>query len=135
MAVYDKTDKTSSPDIADWLVSNMQDPLARVSGVGSLQVFGAEYAMRIWLDPTKLAAHHLMPSDVETAIEPQNEQISADKIGGLPSSASQQLAGSVRAESRLQAPQEVGISIVRGNSGGGVVGISDIARVVMGSED
>ncbi|AYA09692.1 efflux RND transporter permease subunit (plasmid) [Rahnella aquatilis] len=135
MAVYDKTDKTSSSDIADWLVSNMQDPLARVSGVGSLQVFGAEYAMRIWLDPTKLAAYDLMPSDVETAIEAQNVQISAGKIGGLPSSASQQLTATVRAQSRLQTPEQFRKIIVKGNTGGAVVRISDIARVEMGSED
>ena len=135
MAVYDKTDKTSSSDIADWLVSNMQDPLARVSGVGSLQVFGAEYAMRIWLDPTKLAAYDLMPSDVETAIEAQNVQISAGKIGGLPSSASQQLTATVRAQSRLQTPEQFRNIIVKGNTGGAVVRISDIARVEMGSED
>ncbi len=57
-------DKASSSDIADWLVSNVQDP-ARVEGVGSLQVFGAEYAMRIWLDPAKLASYSLMPSDAK----------------------------------------------------------------------
>lgn len=76
MGVYDKTDHASSSDIADWLVSNMQDPLARVEGVGSLQVFGAEYAMRIWLDPAKLGSYSLMPSDVQSAIEAQNVQVS-----------------------------------------------------------
>lgn len=85
MGVYDKTDKASSSDIADWLVSNMQDPMARLNGVGSLQVFGAEYAMRIWMDPAKLASYSLMPSDVQTAIEAQNVQVSAGKIGALPS--------------------------------------------------
>jgi multidrug efflux pump len=135
MAVYDKTDKATSSDIADWLVSNMQDPLARVSGVGSLQVFGAEYAMRIWMDPTKLAAYDLMPSDVQTAIEAQNVQISAGKIGGLPSSSTQQLTATVRAQSRLQTPEQFRNIIVKGNTGGAIVRISDVARVEMGSED
>ena len=135
MAVYDKTDKATSSDIADWLVSNMQDPLARVSGVGSLQVFGAEYAMRIWMDPTKLAAYNLMPSDVQSAIEAQNVQISAGKIGGLPSSNTQQLTATVRAQSRLQTPEQFRKIIVKGNTGGAVVRINDIARVEMGSED
>ena len=135
MAVYDKTDKATSSDIADWLVSNMQDPLARVSGVGSLQVFGAEYAMRIWMDPTKLAAYDLMPSDVQSAIEAQNVQISAGKIGGLPYSNTQQLTATVRAQSRLQTPEQFRNIIVKGNTGGAVVRISDIARVEMGSED
>ncbi len=69
--MYDKTNRATSSDISDWLVSNMQDPLARVEGVGSLQVFGAEYAMRVWMDPTKLASYSLMPSDVQSAIEAQ----------------------------------------------------------------
>lgn len=106
MGVYDKTDTASSSDIADWLVSNMQDPLARVDGVGSLQVFGAEYAMRIWLDPAKLASYSLMPSDVQSAIEAQNVQVSAGKIGALPSSNAQQLTATVRAQSRLQTVDE-----------------------------
>ncbi len=81
--MYDTTDKASSSDIADWLVSNVQDPLARVEGVGSLQVFGAEYAMRIWLDPAKLASYSLMPSDVQSAIEAQNVQVTAGKNRGI----------------------------------------------------
>ncbi len=71
LAVYDKTNRATSSDISDWLVSNMQDRW-RVEGVGSLQVFGAEYAMRVWMDPTKLASYSLMPSDVQSAIEAQN---------------------------------------------------------------
>ncbi|MCU6684670.1 efflux RND transporter permease subunit [Leclercia sp. H6W5] len=135
MGVYDKTDQASSSDIADWLVSNMQDPLARVEGVGSLQVFGAEYAMRIWLDPAKLASYALMPSDVQSAIEAQNVQISAGKIGALPSSNAQQLTATVRAQSRLQTVEQFKNIIVKSQSNGAVVHISDVARVEMGSED
>ena len=135
MGVYDKTDTASSSDIADWLVSNMQDPLARVDGVGSLQVFGAEYAMRIWLDPAKLASYSLMPSDVQSAIEAQNVQVSAGKIGALPSSNAQQLTATVRAQSRLQTVDEFKKIIVKSQSNGAVVRISDVARVEMGSED
>ncbi|HHA1906894.1 TPA: efflux RND transporter permease subunit [Enterobacter asburiae] len=135
MGVYDKTDAASSSDIADWLVSNMQDPLARVEGVGSLQVFGAEYAMRIWLDPAKLASYSLMPSDVQSAIEAQNVQVSAGKIGALPSSNAQQLTATVRAQSRLQTVDQFKNIIVKSQSNGAVVHISDVARVEMGSED
>ena len=135
MGVYDKTDSASSSDIADWLVSNMQDPLARVEGVGSLQVFGAEYAMRIWLDPAKLASYSLMPSDVQSAIEAQNVQVSAGKIGALPSSNAQQLTATVRAQSRLQTVDQFKNIIVKSQSSGAVVRISDVARVEMGSED
>jgi multidrug efflux pump len=135
MGVYDKTDKSSSSDIADWLVSNVQDPLARVEGVGSLQVFGAEYAMRIWLDPAKLASYSLMPSDVQSAIEAQNVQVSAGKIGALPSSNAQQLTATVRAQSRLQTVDQFKNIIVKSQSNGAVVHMSDVARVEMGSED
>jgi len=135
MGVYDKTDKASSSDIADWLVSNVQDPLARVEGVGSLQVFGAEYAMRIWLDPAKLASYSLMPSDVQSAIEAQNVQVSAGKIGALPSSNAQQLTATVRAQSRLQTVDQFKNIIIKSQANGSVVRISDVARVEMGSED
>ncbi|MFP1761540.1 efflux RND transporter permease subunit [Lonsdalea quercina] len=135
MALYDKTDQATTSDIADWLVSNMQDPLARVSGVGSLRVFGSEYAVRIWMDPNKLASYSLMPSDVESAIEAQNIQLSAGKIGAEPSSADQQLTATVRAQSRLQTPEQFRNIIVKSESNGAAVRISDVARVEMGSED
>ena len=135
LAVYDKTDRATSSDISDWLVSNMQDPLARVEGVGSLQVFGAEYAMRVWMDPTKLASYSLMPSDVQSAIEAQNVQVSAGKIGALPSSNAQQLTATVRAQSRLQTPDQFKAIIVKSQADGSVVRLSDVARVEMGSED
>ncbi|WLI75603.1 efflux RND transporter permease subunit [Kosakonia sp. H02] len=135
MGLYDKTDRASSSDIADWLVSNMQDPLARVNGVGSLQVFGGEYAMRIWLDADKLKSFSLMPSDVESAIEAQNIQVSAGKIGALPSSNKQQLTATVRAQSRLQTVAQFRDIIVKSETDGSVVRIKDVARVEMGSED
>ena len=100
LAVYDKNNKATSSDISDWLVSNMQDPMARIEGVGSLQVFGAEYAMRIWMDPTKLASYSLMPSDVQSAIEAQNVQVSAGKIGALPAAADRHRACPVAAANR-----------------------------------
>jgi len=133
--LYDKTDKSSSRDIADWLVSNMQDPLARVSGVGSLNVFGNQYAIRIWLNPTKLAAYDLMPSDVETAISSQNIQLSAGSIGSSPTSSSQQITATVQAESRLQTPEQFRNIIVKSEADGSVVRIGDVARVEMGSQD
>ena len=135
LAVYDKNNKATSSDISDWLVSNMQDPMARIEGVGSLQVFGAEYAMRIWMDPTKLASYSLMPSDVQSAIEAQNVQVSAGKIGALPATNAQQLTATVRAQSRLQTVAQFKEIIVKSKSDGSVVRLSDVARVEMGSED
>ncbi len=103
-------------DIADWLVSNVQDPLARVKGLRSLQVFGAEYAMRIWLDPAKLASYSLMPSDVQSAIEAQNVQVSAGKIGALTFPDTQQLTATVRAQSRLQTVEQFKKIIIKSQS-------------------
>lgn len=135
VSVYDKSDKATTSDISDWLVSEIQDPLARLDGVGSLRVFGAEYAMRIWLDPTKLASYSLMPSDVESAIEAQNVQISAGKIGALPSPDTQQLTATVRAQSRLQTVSQFKDIIIKSQPNGAKVRLSDVARVEMGSED
>ncbi|WP_289483620.1 efflux RND transporter permease subunit [Enterobacter sp. E105B] len=134
-AVYDKTDRVSSSDIADWMASNVRDPLARVTGVGTLKGFGAEHAMRIWLDPARLASYNLMPADVESAIKTQNIQVSAGKIGAQPSPDSQQLTATVRAQSRLQTVDEFRNIIVKSNTDGTLVHLSDVARVEMGSDD
>ncbi|WP_218135269.1 efflux RND transporter permease subunit [Variovorax sp. YR216] len=134
VALYDKTDKASASDIADYMVSNIQEPLARLEGVGNVQVFGSQYAMRIWLDPQKLASYSLMPSDVQSAIEAQNTQVTAGKIGALPSSATQQLNATVTAQSMLQTPQQFRDVIVKHDSAGAAVRLSDVARVELGSE-
>ncbi|SQC93932.1 Acriflavine resistance protein B [Cedecea neteri] len=136
MGVYDEQDKANSSDIADWLVSNVQDPMARLTGVGSLQVFGAEYAMRIWMDPAKLASYSLMPSDIQTAIEAQNVQVSAGENWGrfplrTPSSSPPRFALSRGCKPSSSSK----ILFVKSESNGAVVRISDVARVEMGSED
>jgi len=98
-AIYDTLDQVSAFDISDYIASNMQDSLARVEGVGDTRVFGAEYAMRIWLDPTKLAAYELMPSDIASALEAQNVQVAAGKIGAVPALPTQELNATVTAQS------------------------------------
>ncbi|MDU5485038.1 MAG: efflux RND transporter permease subunit [Serratia liquefaciens] len=135
VGLYDETDKASMADISDYLVSNIQDPLSRIEGVGDVQVFGSEYAMRIWLDPTKLASFSLMPSDVSTAIEAQNTQVSAGKVGDLPSGADQQLTATVKAQSRLQTPEQFRNIILKSDSSGALVRLGDVARVELGNED
>jgi len=84
VGVYDKTDKATNVDVSDWLASNFQDDLSRIQGVGDVNVFGSQYAMRIWLDPNKLASYQLMPSDVISAIQNQNVDVAAGEIGGMP---------------------------------------------------
>ena len=84
VAVYDETDQRTNMDVSDYLASNLQDPLSRVPGVGDINVFGAPHAMRIWLNPQRLAAFSLMPSDVVSAIQAQNTEVAAGEVGGLP---------------------------------------------------
>ncbi|MFT4172876.1 MAG: efflux RND transporter permease subunit [Rhodocyclaceae bacterium] len=134
VALYDATDKSSPTDLADYLVSNLQDPIARAEGVGGVQVFGSQFAMRIWLDPNKLAAYSLMPSDVQSAIEAQNTQVSAGKIGAMPSAAEQELNATVTAQSKLRTPAEFAAIVVKHDSGGATVRLSDVARIELGSE-
>ncbi|WP_029569876.1 efflux RND transporter permease subunit [Pantoea ananatis] len=135
LAVYDKSNKSSASDVADYMVSNMEDTLARVTGVGNVQVFGAEYAMRIWLDPSKLASYSLMPSDVTTALESQNTQVSSGQLGAQPSSNTQQLVATVRSRSRLQTPEQFRNIVLKSQADGSLVRLSDVARVEMGDED
>jgi hydrophobe/amphiphile efflux-1 (HAE1) family protein len=136
MVAFVSTDGSmDKQDIADYIVSNLQDPLSRINGVGSMDVYGSEYAMRIWLDPTKLASFSLMPSDVSTAIEAQNTQVSAGKVGDLPSGADQQLTATVKAQSRLQTPEQFRNIILKSDSSGALVRLGDVARVELGNED
>jgi len=134
VALYDVTDTKMSVDVADYLLSNLQDPIARLEGVGTVQVFGGQYAMRIWLDPTKLASYNLMPSDISSAITAQNVQVSAGSIGALPASTEQQLNATVTAKSQLQTPEEFKNIIIKHDSSGAVVLLSDVAKVELGSE-
>src|SRR5690606_12477024 len=122
-------------DLADFMVSNMQDPIARVHGVGGVRVFGSQYAMRIWLDPAKLLSYNLMPSGVRAAIESQNTQVSAGKIGCMPSLHGQQLNATVTAESKRQTPEQLRAIIVKHDLSGATVRLGDVARVELGSEN
>jgi multidrug efflux pump len=134
IAVYDPTKQYSSRDISDYIASNMQDPISRVDGVGSVSVFGAQYAMRIWLDPYKLQGYGLMPSDVRNAITAQNTQVSAGALGAQPSAGEQELSATVTAQSRLQTTQQFEDIILKTAASGAVVRIRDVARVEMGSD-
>jgi multidrug efflux pump len=106
IGVYNDTGRYNNVDVSDFITSRMADQLARVPGVGNTQVFGAQYAMRIWLDPFKLKNFSLMPSDVSAAIQAQNVQVSAGQIGQQPSVKGQQLNATVTAQSRLQTPEQ-----------------------------
>ncbi len=133
-AFVSKDGRMSTTDLADYVDSTLNDTLKRVEGVGSTQLFGAGYAMRIWLDPDKLRKYALMPSDIATAIEAQNTQVSAGQLGGLPQVGGQQLNATVTALSRLQTVQQFENIILKSGSSGSIVRLNDVARVELGAK-
>ena len=122
-------------DIADYVASNIKDPLSRTAGVGSVQLFGSQYAMRIWLDPQKLNKYNLEPQDVISQIKIQNNQISGGQLGGMPQAADQQLNASIIVQTRLQSPEEFGKILLKVQQDGSQVLLRDVARVELGAED
>jgi multidrug efflux pump len=126
--------KMNSTDLADYINATVNDTLKRVAGVGSTQLFGSGYAMRIWLDPDKLAKYALMPNDVATAIQAQNTQVSAGQLGGLPARKGQQLNATVTAKSRLQTAEQFRNIILKSQTDGSLVRLNDVATVELGAE-
>lgn len=105
-------------DLSDYVGANVQEPLSRVEGVGDTTLFGAQYAMRVWLDPNKLNSFSLTPLDVKTAIQAQNAQVSAGQLGGLPATSDQQLNATITAQTRLKTVDEFGEILLRTQSDG-----------------
>ena len=122
-------------DLADYIVSNIQDPISRTQGVGDFQVFGAPYAMRIWLDPAKLNSFKLTPGDISTAIQAQNVQVSAGQFGGLPAVPGQQLNATILSKTRLQTPEQFRDILLKVQADGSQVRLGDVAEVEMGAQD
>ncbi|MET0180128.1 MAG: efflux RND transporter permease subunit [Novosphingobium sp.] len=135
VGIYDETDQRTNRDIADYLSSNIQDQLARVDGVGDVNVFGSPHAMRIWLNPQRLAAVALMPSDVVAALQAQNSEVAAGEVGGLPSPQGQMLNATVTAQGRLETPEQFGAIVLKTLPDGSSVRLKDIARIELGSEN
>lgn len=114
-------------DLSNYIVSNMQDQLARTSGVGDFQVFGAQYAMRIWLNPQKLYSYQLTPVDVSNAIKSQNVQISSGQLGGLPALPDTQINATIIGKTRLQTAEQFGNIFLKAQSDGSQVRLKDVA--------
>ncbi|MCV2870269.1 efflux RND transporter permease subunit [Defluviimonas sp. WL0002] len=122
-------------DLSDYLNSNLVDEFSRIEGVGGVQVFGSQYAMRIWLEPSKLAAFQLSPGDVVNAVSAQNAQISAGAFGTLPTVEGQQLNATITAQSLLSTPEDFENIVLRAETNGGLVLLKDVARVEVGAQD
>ncbi|EDM9729237.1 multidrug efflux RND transporter permease subunit [Salmonella enterica subsp. enterica serovar Derby] len=121
-------------DIADYVASNIQDPLSRVNGVGDIDAYGSQYSMRIWLDPAKLNSFQMTTKDVTDAIESQNAQIAVGQLGGTPSVDKQALNATINAQSLLQTPQQFRDITLRVNQDGSEVKLGDVATVELGAE-
>ncbi|MEX0731621.1 MAG: efflux RND transporter permease subunit [Aquisalimonadaceae bacterium] len=122
-------------DISDYVAANLADPISRVPGVGNVQVFGAKYAMRIWLNPNKLETYRLTPADVITAVQSQNQQIAIGSLGGAPAIVGQQLNATITSQGRLQTAEQFRDITVRANADGSALKLGDIARVEIGAEN
>lgn len=121
-------------DIADYVASNIQDPLSRVNGVGDIDAYGSQYAMRIWLDPSKLTSYQLTTGDVTRAISSQNAQIAVGQLGGTPSVDRQALNATINAQSLLQTPEQFRDITLRVNPDGSEVRLGDVATIELGAE-
>ncbi|HEY4040147.1 MAG TPA: efflux RND transporter permease subunit [Burkholderiaceae bacterium] len=122
-------------DIADYVVSHIQDPISRIDGVGNLNVFGTQYAMRIWLDLNKLNGYALTPIDVNTALQAQNVQISGGQLGGTPAVANQQINATITEATLLRTPDQFGAVLLKVLPDGSQVRLHDVARIALGAEN
>jgi multidrug efflux pump len=134
VSLFDTTKRSSNIDLSDYLMAHLEQDIARIEGVGEVDVFGSQYAMRIWLNPHQLKQYGLMPSDIRTAIEAQNTQVAAGAVGDLPVVQDQYLNAKVTAGSRLKTVEEFENIIIKSNRNGGFIYLKDIARIELGAE-
>ncbi|AVT60650.1 multidrug efflux RND transporter permease AcrD [Pectobacterium versatile] len=135
MVAFVSTDGSmDKQDIADYVATNIQEPISRISGVGEVSAYGSQYAMRIWLDPVKLMDYALTTSDVVRAIESQNSQVSVGQVGGVPSVDNQALNATINAQSLLETPQQFRDITLRVNQDGSAVTLGNVAEVELGAE-
>lgn len=135
IAFYSENDGLSADDIKDYVNSNISEPLSRVAGVGEVQVFGGSYAMRIWMDPSKMASLQVTPNDIATAIRSQNAQVAVGQLGGAPAVQGQVLNATVNAQSLLQTPEQFKNIFLKNAENGAQVRLSDVARVELGADN
>ena len=125
----------SQVDIGDYIASNLVDVISRIDGVGDVLTLGTGYAMRVWLDPGKLEKYALMPSDIGSAINAQNAQVSAGQLGALPAVGEQQLNATITARSKLQTKEEFEQIVLKSTTDGAAVRLKDVARIELGAEN
>ncbi|MEQ3777727.1 MAG: efflux RND transporter permease subunit [Alcanivorax sp.] len=122
-------------DLADYVASNVQDPISRVPGVGKIQLFGSPYAMRIWLDPNKLNKYDLTPQDITQTVQVQNNQVASGQLGGAPAVEGQQLNANIIAQTRLENTEQFQNILLKVNPDGSQVFLRDVARVELAAQN
>lgn len=135
IGLYDASGRSDNIELSDYMMTHLEQDIARIEGVGEVDVFGSQYAMRIWLNPAKLKQYSLMPSDIRAAIEAQNTQVAAGGIGDLPTVEHQYLNAKVTSGSRLKTVPEFEQIIVKSNRDGSFVFLKDVARIELGAEN
>ncbi|SEL76936.1 efflux RND transporter permease subunit [Acinetobacter sp. DSM 11652] len=135
IAFYSESDALDANDIKDYVNSNISEPLSRVTGVGEVQVFGGSYAMRIWMDPSKMANLQVTPSDIANALRTQNAQVAVGQLGGAPSVQGQVLNATVTAQSLLQTPEQFSNIFLKNSPNGAQVRLGDVAKIELGADN
>ena len=135
LAFVSEDGSMSKYDLANYVASHIQDPISRQNGVGTVTVFGTQYAMRVWLDPHKLTNYGLTPVDVVTALQQQNVQIAGGQLGGTPSVPGQMLQATITEQTLLRTPQDFGAILLKVNPDGSQVRMKDVARIELGGEN
>src|SRR5579864_2625459 len=131
---YSADGSMSSEDVSDYIASHVQDPISRTPGVGDFQLFGTQYAMRVWLDPAKLNNYGLTPVDVSNALQVQNVQVPSGELGGLPAARGQRLHATIVGPQRLTSAEEFGRVLLKVNTDGSQVRLKDVAEINLGAE-
>ncbi|WP_416819980.1 efflux RND transporter permease subunit [Delftia tsuruhatensis] len=132
---FSKDPAMTAVDIGDYLTSNLVDVIGRLDGVGDVNVFGTNYAMRIWMDPAKMEKYALMSSDLVNALNSQNAQVSAGQLGALPAVADQQLNATITARTKLKTVEQFEDIVLKSSVDGSVVLMKDVARVELGADN
>lgn len=138
LLIFALTYKESGKDevgLADYVARNVNNEVRRIPGVGRVQMFASERAMRIWIDPAKLVGYGLSVTDVDRAIASQNAQVSGGSIGNQPSPADQEVTATIMVQGQLASVEEFSRIVLRANPNGSTVHLSDVARVEMGRQD
>ncbi len=135
VTVFSPDQSRNAIDLGSFAAANVLENLRRVPGVGEATLFGTEYAMRLWLDPLKLASFGMTPGEALKAVQAQNVQLATGELGQLPASPGQQLAATVITQGRLKTPAEFGEILLRTASTGAAVRLKDVARIELGAQD